>query len=511
MQTPGTFLPYYDVARFGLNATIILDKIISNAATDDLFSLVADFAHRWFYAEMPSTYAIQLKVILGVFAFETMLFVASLLVRMRVPSGFWIFRWTNTPAGDYITPHFAVSLQIASAFFLLACQAMMWVGTLHAKGRYVAHFTLWQLLPFIPSYLSVWCLSWSLYVAQSVFAHSQRPHWSTSPRVLNVHFCALLAVIPIVIGPSVFADSHYERVYRTTEGLRLSALAYAQTKTLLELKLPLCCGLRHLQYSPFSMDMRISSTLLRRVDRLDDWHRLHLRCESPWILCVIAGRYFAFLRGEFRKVDEEKLSESDPIHRNCAIRSAFWNALLTCVCVTAIGTIFTATTFFLVFATRLVVLNGYAFSIAVISMMWTFAICGFPAGVLSLMRSIQGLPGRPKEALFVFKARSQTRQSTIPSANREDGVRTVRAGPEIQWRRMLVAGWTIHDSDELESPGDEFCATRSGTPKSPLEKNGSLGPASLGRSRRHVEPEGGRPIAHQGVGRERGLNLTQMY
>ncbi|KDE03914.1 hypothetical protein MVLG_05606 [Microbotryum lychnidis-dioicae p1A1 Lamole] len=494
MQTPGTSLPYYDVARFGLNATIILDKIINNAATDDLFSLAADFVHRLFYAAMPSTYTIQLKVMLGIFAFETMLFVASLLVRMRVPSGFWIFRWTNTPAGDYITPHFAVSWQIASAFFLLACQAMMWVGTLHAKGRYVAHFTLWQLLPFIPSYLSVWCLSWSLYVAQSVSAHSRKPHWSTSPRVLNVHFCALLVVIPIVIGLSIFADSHYERVYRTTEGLRLSELAYAQTKTLTR--------------TQAAIMLRASTPTIQSI--LDGYAHFIDLFRAVWIvwvigtayiyviLCVIAGRYFAFLRCEFRKVDEEKLSESGPIHRNCAIRSAFWNALLTCVCVTAIGTIFTATTFFLVFATRLVVLNGYAFSIAVLSTMWTFAICAFPAGVLSLMRSIQGLRGRQKEALLVFKARSQTRQSTIPSARLKGQCTSGTSGTRnpvetdvglmshIQVDgRIEVAGWTICDSDELESPGDELNATRSGAPKFSLEKNGSLGPASLGR--RHVE------------------------
>ncbi|SCV69434.1 BQ2448_2454 [Microbotryum intermedium] len=474
MQASGVSLPCYDVAKFGLNATTILDDIINNSATDDLLSLVADLAHRWFYADMPVAYTTQLKVMSGIFAVETLLFVASLLVRARVPSAFWVFKWTKTPAGDYITPHFAVSWQLASVCFLLVCQRMLWVGTLHAKG--------------------VHCLSWSLYVAQSVSAHSRKPHWSTSPRFLNVHFCALLAVIPIVIGLSVFADSRYERVYRTSEGLRRSALAYAQAD--------------HPTRAQAASMLRASTPTVQSV--LDGYARFIDLFRAVWIvwligtayiyfiLCIIASRYFAFLRGELRKVDEEKFSESDPIHRNSAIRSAFWNALWTCVCVTAIGTVFTGTVFFVVFATRLVVLNGYAFSVVALLTFWTFGVCAFPAGMLSLMRSIQGLPGREKESFFVFKARSQSRRTPIPSARSRsrytngatmtlDPVET-NIGLTSHVRpngRIEVAGPTIHDSAELELSGDEPCATHSGTTELSLEKKGSLDPATLGR--RHGE------------------------
>ena len=93
------------------NATAVFDEIRRVLPPSvNVFLAIESVFQTQFYPPVPASFEVQLKALASVFVAHAALLLLSLGVRARRQARqFWVFRFTRTAAGSFITPHFAVA------------------------------------------------------------------------------------------------------------------------------------------------------------------------------------------------------------------------------------------------------------------------------------------------------------------------------------------------------------------------------------------------------------------
>lgn len=92
-----------------MSAAQTIAAVRAAAPTANPFLAVASVLHGKFYPPMPQAYLTSLYALHGIFGLQTILLVASLIIRAKKNRGdLWMFRTKTTARGTLIVPHFAV-------------------------------------------------------------------------------------------------------------------------------------------------------------------------------------------------------------------------------------------------------------------------------------------------------------------------------------------------------------------------------------------------------------------